>query len=159
MHEEGRLSQTMDTPDTEAVPQKGFTGLAAAIGARNLIIVIITMPLAFVAVVAASLALFGKPGGEDEATSPDIVRSVAASEVLTQPPQGVTPPAPVSAAARASLVLSAKEDIAAMALDGDRLALRVKGPSGGSIVIYDLTSGAEIQRIRVLENPVSDSGL
>ncbi len=147
----------MDAPETEPVPQKGFTGLAAAIGARNLIIVIITMPLAFVAVVAASLALFGKPG--DETKSSKVVRSVASESVLVQPPQSVTPPAAVSAAPSGPLILSAREDIAAMALDGDRLALRLKGPSGGSIVIYDLASGAEIKRIRVIENPVSEGGL
>lgn len=149
----------MDAPETEAVPPKGFTGLAAAIGARNLIIVIITMPLAFIAVVAASLALFGRPGADNARAEAEVVRSVVAADVLVQPSQGVGPPTAVSAGAPSSLVLSADEDISAMALDGDRLVLRVKGPSGGSIVIYDLASGAEVKRIRVLENPASDGGL
>lgn len=150
----------MDAPETEAVPAKGFTGLAAAIGARNLVIVIITMPLAFIAVVAATLALFGKPGAEHDRAEAEVVRSVAAADVLAQPPpQGAAPPTAVSAGAPSSLVLSSDEDISAMALDGDRLVLRVKGPSGGSIVIYDLASGAEVQRIRVLENPASEGGL
>ncbi|NWG70807.1 MAG: hypothetical protein HXY23_04240 [Parvularculaceae bacterium] len=149
----------MDAPETESTPRDGFSGLAAAIGARNLIIVIITMPLAFIAVVAASLALLGKPGATKDEPASSVVRSVAAEDVLVQPePLGATPPLAASAKS-SSLVLSADEDISAMALDGDRLVLRVKGPSGGALVVYDLARGAEIQRIRIIENPVGDGGL
>ncbi|MEQ1929927.1 MAG: hypothetical protein ABL957_05260 [Parvularculaceae bacterium] len=131
-----------------------------AAGTRNLLVVIITMPLVFIAVVAASLMIFGKPGPERVAS--EIVRSTPTSDVLEQPmlAAGVAAPLAASLGASAPFVLSAGEDITAMAVDGNRLVLRVKGDSGGAIVIYDLAQGAEVQRIRVLENPASgDNGL
>lgn len=137
----------------------GPTGIAQRIGTRNLLIVIVTMPLVFLMVVIASLAIFGKPGGKARAVAAAAsVRSEPSDHVLSQPDlamAGALAPKSVAAAAPSPLILPSGGDITAMAIDGDRLVLRVKGNSGGSIVVYDLARGAEIQRIRVLENPAS----
>jgi hypothetical protein len=70
-------------------------------------------------------------------------------------------PASALAAEAAPLVLPRGAIVGAMALDGDRLALRVEGETGGEIVIYDLTRGAVVQRIKVSpqQSVVADEGL
>ena len=113
-------------------------------------------------VVAPYLTLAATDSRHYRELASEIVRSTPSSDVLEQPmlTVGVAPPIAASVGASAPFVLSAGEDITAMAIDGNRLVLRVKGDSGGAIVIYDLAQGAEVQRIRVLENPASgDNGL
>jgi hypothetical protein len=140
---------TMQEAPTAATAA-GMSGLAQAIGARNLFIAIITMPIVFLLVVMAVIALFGKPGARTER----IAESPRTETVLSQPaPLAATPAAPVAAFEPAPIILPSGEDVAAMAVDGDRLVLRVKGPSGGAIVVYDLATGATLKRIRILENP------
>lgn len=141
---------THDAPN--AAPAAGLSAFAQAIGARNLFIAIITMPIVFLLVVMAVIALFGKPGAKSER-----VEAEARGEtVLSQPaPLAATSVQAVSAFEPAPLILPSGDDITAMAVDGDTLVLRVKGPSGGAIVVYDMAAGATVKRIKVLENPAS----
>lgn len=135
----------------------GASSLAHAIGARNLFIAIVTMPIVFLLVVMAVIAFFGKPGAKPERAA-DGVRPGA---VLSQPapiaaaPSAAAPVHPAAAFDPAPLILPSGDDITAMAVDGDRLVLRVKGRSGGEIIVYDLATGATVKRIRILESPAS----
>ncbi len=125
-----------------------FENIATAIGSRNLMIIIVTMPLVFLAVVTGIIAIFGGDDAEvaSEAAAP------AAVERLAEP-------APAHGAAGATAVsadpsaigLAPGADVTAMSLDGDRLALRVDGPGGVSIVIYDLSAGAVVQTIPITQ--------
>ncbi len=42
-----------------------------------------------------------------------------------------------------------KGDVAGMTLDGNRLAVHLKGPQGGHIIIFDIRKGREVGRIRL----------
>ncbi len=125
-----------------------FENIATSIGSRNLMIIIVTMPLVFVAVVTAIIAVFGR---DDDA---EVVSAAAPTSVerLAEPAltRGATEATTVSGDASA-IGLAEGANITAMSLDGDRLALRVDGPDGVSIVIYDLAAGAVVQRISVTE--------
>ncbi len=50
-------------------------------------------------------------------------------------------------AVEGAFVLPEGAEIVAMDLDGDRLALHVKGPDGPAIVVIDTASGAVISRV------------
>ena len=76
-----------ETPGDQAQPE-GFGDFAASIGTRNLLIAIVTMPFVFFLVVMAILAVFGPPGGDDDAAE---ASSVEASSIAT-----ITEPAPAS---------------------------------------------------------------
>ena len=133
-----------------APPEKepsGFANVATGIGSRNLMIIIITMPLVFVAVVMAIIAVFGRDDETEIAEAP----ASTPIEVLSEPrlPQraataGALSPTP------AGIALSPGAHVAAMALDGDRLAVRVEGPAGAEVVIYDLAAGEVVQRIPII---------
>ncbi|MEE2691209.1 MAG: hypothetical protein VX640_06695 [Pseudomonadota bacterium] len=116
-----------DTNEAQEPAPAGGAGvpLAQAIGARNLIVIIVAMPLVFLAAVAAVIMLAGPPKERKARTA-----SVAAS------PQDATAP----------LLLPEGGRIVAMTLDGDRLAVNVDAPGGGRIVVYDLRTGA-VERI------------
>lgn len=134
--------------DSAPAPASGFMGVAGSIGARNLIVIIITMPLVFLLVVMATIALFGRPGAEKG----DVRRSIVAEplEILDQPaPLRAAAPASPAAASHDTIALKPGEDISAMALDGDRLVLRVRGEGGGEIIVYDLALGAIVRRVAV----------
>lgn len=145
-----------------------FTRIAEAIGTRNLYIIIAAMPVVFLIIVIAIVSALGQPGskGEKSAAGEGSVLSQPAETVSTleQPPAASTSEAlavvPTSAAAAdpAPLVLPRGAHVGAMALDGDRLALRVEGENGGEIVIYDLTRGAVVQRIRVTPQQSAPGG-
>src|SRR5690554_6045244 len=118
-----------DTNEAQEPAPAGGAGvpLAQAIGARNLIVIIIAMPLVFLAAVAAVILIAGPPKGR------------------------TAKPAPASAAvmpadAPAPLLLPEGGRIVALTLDGDRLAVNVEAPSGGQIIVYDLRAGA-VERI------------
>lgn len=132
MKEEARARETPceEQAGAPANAPMGAIPLANAIGARNLLIIIVTMPLFFLLVVLATLAIFGGPG----ARRPE---KAAAEAEIARPDQ----PAPISLPAGAS--------IAAMTLDGDRLALAVETETGGEIVVYDLARGAVLLRIEM----------
>ncbi len=141
------MSDENDAP--EAAPT-GFAGFANAIGSRNLMIAIIAMPLVFIAVVTAAIAIFGRPEADEKVKSVEIGET-SSVETLVQPRSAT---AALAAAAPPTAVdpieLEAGSDISAMALDGDRLALRISGPSGGEIVVYDLGRAEIIRRIPVV---------
>ncbi|MGE0408043.1 MAG: hypothetical protein AB7P23_02135 [Amphiplicatus sp.] len=144
----------------------GFSHFAEAVGARNLLLIIVTMPLVFLLVVMATIAVFGSPA--------DRKKEAARQDVLSQPVQhyvgalaeetrgaralGATQ-ASMPTPSLAPLVLPREAKIGAMALDGDRLALRVEGENGGEIVIYDLARGATVQRIAVTPQQIVGEGL
>jgi hypothetical protein len=144
------MDEIAEVKAPEAEKKPVFLAVAEALGARNLVIVIVTMPLVFAVVVIATLMIFGEPG--DEATEPARVRSTAA-DTLEQPALAARPATPATAVATdpAPLVVPAGGAIGAMALDGDRLALRIDLPEGGEVVVYDLSRGAVLQRIPVRE--------
>ncbi len=122
--------------ENEASPAAGVGGLAQSIGTRNLWIIILTMPAVFLVAVAAIIAIFGKPKKDEaELGAPVAVEDVADVDA-----------APTDIAA---LALAPGETVGAIALDGDRLAVRVAGPDGVVVVIYDIVKGEEIARIPV----------
>ncbi len=128
----------LDFPET---PQTGFAGVAAAIGARNLLIIIFTMPVVFLVVVLGIITLL---------RGPDEAPAAAASEAASMPAAAL----PVRASAprvEPVIVLPAGADIGSMALDGDRLALRVATAEGEMIVIYDLARDVVVKTIPLTE--------
>jgi hypothetical protein len=149
----------MDTENEVPATQEPLTGVsnfANRIGARNLLIIIVTMPLAFLIVVMGVIAVAGKPGKEEETVTAGAVRSTPAeyADVLEQPArQTVLPATPASLFAEdaAPLVLPEGAKIGSMTLDGDRLAVRIDRQGGGEILIYDIARGGVIQRIRVTQ--------
>ena len=137
------------TPSAGSGQQSGMGSLAASIGVRNLWIIILAMPAVFLVVVAAIIAIFGKPRSEPKTELPPIEavelearpNSDASGEVsveVTNPSVGTAP-------------ITIPRDAAAgsIALDGDRLAIRVDGPAGVVIVVYDLAKGEVIARVPV----------
>lgn len=130
------IEENQPKPKDAPAPSDPGRSLAQAIGARNLMIVILVMPVIFLIAVMTVIAIFGRPG-EGRARAATEARPI------------------VDAAATGAIVLPAGAKIAAMALDGDRLALRVEEDAGEEIVIYDLTRGAVIQRVRVEAGPAA----
>jgi hypothetical protein len=123
-----------ENTETAAPADAGFAGLANSIGTRNLWIIILAMPAVFLVIVAAIIAVFGRPGADKtpaEAAAP-AEETVAAPEPEVLPegiavPEGAAP--------------------GAIALDGDRLAVRLDGPDGVEIVVYDLAKGEIVARV------------
>ena len=135
---------------------QGGLPLARAIGTRNLIIIIVTMPLVFIFVVLGVIAIAGDPGKREARlaeTASSALEQPAAYRGAIEPLQAALPQS------AAPLVLSEGASIAAMALDGDRLAIRIEADSGGEIVIYDLATGAQIQKIPVRNGAPGADGL
>ncbi|HXI88007.1 MAG TPA: hypothetical protein VNH64_11145, partial [Parvularculaceae bacterium] len=122
--------------------------LAEAIGARNLVIIIVTMPLFFLIVVMATISIFGRPGEKQAMREAAPIASAGPARALRQPAvrQAISP---TFASAPAPIILPPGAKISAMALDGDRLAMRIEGSEGGEIVIYNLVQGAVIERVAV----------
>ena len=127
------MTKTNDETEAAAAPSTGFGDLAQSIGTRNLWIIILAMPAVFLVIVAAIIAIFG--GAEEEEAD------IAAPAVVED--RAVTAPS----AASAPIALGAGEAAGAIALDGDRLAVRVDGPDGVVVVVYDIAQGEEIARI------------
>ncbi|MEQ8935979.1 MAG: hypothetical protein RIE56_09345 [Amphiplicatus sp.] len=136
--------------------QQGSLPLARAIGTRNLIIIIVTMPLVFIFVVLGVIAIAGDPGKREARLAEPALAPLeqpaayrgAVAPLQTTLPQSAAP-----------LVISKGESIGAMALDGDRLAVRIEGDLGGEIVIYDLATGAQLQKIPVRNGAPDEGGL
>lgn len=153
--------------ERNAAPTAIGASLAQAIGARNLMIIIVTMPLVFLIVVMATIAVFGRPGaGKDAGADLGMARAGGERETLAQPGPSAQGSTGVTAASPASLtldpaplVLPPGAEISSMALDGDRLVLSVDGKDGGEIIVYDLASGAMVQRIKVVREIAADGEL
>ena len=133
--------------DNAAGPEHGpsaATSVAAKIGAKNLKIIIITMPFVFLIVVGAIIAVFGKPRSSkaDDAT----VEIAAAA-----PPAASAAFADIeySLAGEGGFNLPAGAEIKSMAIDGDRLAIHIDLENGAAIVIYDLQQDAVIKTIPI----------
>lgn len=125
-------------PPAAAPPEAGFGGLAQAIGTRNLWIIILTMPAVFLVAVAAIIAVFGRPGADSEA-----IRDAAAQTPPAAETAAVAAPAPLPEA----ISVPAGAAPGAIALDGDRLAVRLDGPDGVEVVVYDLAKGEVVARV------------
>lgn len=125
-----------DEAEAEAAPPSQFGSLAGSIGARNLIIIIIAMPFVFFFGVMGAVALFGKP---NETASTAI------------PPFGIPSNSPVNELPTSgdgiASAYPAGATPGAIALDGDRLAVRFDGPDGVVVIIYDLAQGEVIARV------------
>lgn len=152
----------------EAPASGPFTRFADAIGTRNLYIAIATMPVVFLVVVMATLSAIGRPAEKETAAVAGSVLSQPAEFAAATQANGPADKAealaaiPIAAAAAAApLVLARGAKVGAMALDGDRLALRIENENGGEIVIYDLARGAVIQRIPIMpqQSAAPDEGL
>ena len=134
--------------------------LAHAIGTRNLMIIIITMPLVFLIVVMAVISVFGRPGTDRQPGVAPMAAAPAGLEMLDQPLQPATGPSPASLAlAPAPLVIPEGAAITSMALDGDRLVMRVEGVGDGELIVYDLGRGSVTQRIPVMAEILSADDL
>jgi len=168
----------MDGEGEALAPRR--TGLVQAIGTRNLLIVIVTMPLVFLIVVMATIAIFGNPDDRDEGapvdagkaeTSPQAPRhasgAVASIERLEQPGNDrarLAKGAALSASAvsldtfvadPAPIILPKNVKPTAIALDGDRIALHIEGPDGGAIVLYDAVNGRVLQQIAIQNSDIT----
>jgi hypothetical protein len=160
------MTDQQQSPFESVAPAAGGASLAHAIGARNLMIIIITMPLVFLIVVMATIAVFGRPGdGKEKSAAGERVVAAVERPTLVQPEPaapataGVIAPSPASlSVAPAPLILPPGADIASMALDGDRLVLHIDGEDGGEIVVYDLKTGAALSRIAVKRQVAADGG-
>src|SRR5262245_46256776 len=133
--EESNMDADEKTPPMRAIaPESAPPGagvLANAIGARNLMIVIVTMPLVFLIVVMATITIVGRPGDRDEGRAKGAVHSVPADVAVLEQPAALGRGAAGAASASllsgdpAPLALPRGAKIASMALDGDRLVLRI----------------------------------
>ncbi|MEM8770301.1 MAG: hypothetical protein AAGD92_01510 [Pseudomonadota bacterium] len=137
--------------ETDA-PGASFQSLGASIGARNLLIIIFTMPLVFLAIIMGVIAM-SRGGPEDVANADAAASPAAAIESATPPPatsRNRTPDsAPTARAAAAAAGLPMEAAVGAISLDGDRLAVRIDGPNGAEVVIYDWRLNQVVQRVPV----------
>lgn len=126
--EDGRTKSmtTSDDAKTDAGTEQDKSALpiAQAIGAKRLIAAIIIMP--FIAVAATvAIIVYAKSRPRPAAE----LAETSAPAALRLPPGG---------------------RIVETQADGKRLIVRVETPSGGAIIIFDIASGAEIQRIAIV---------
>ncbi len=133
-----------------------FASVGGMIGTRNLLIIIITMPLVFLAAVAMIITIFGSPLEDNKGATRagETVRSTAVESEEAASAQGrrtvlVTPAS--TGVASAGIALPENMAAGAISLDGDRLAVRIDGEDGASVVIYDLVQGAVVQTIPIVE--------
>ena len=137
-------------------PLTGVHSFAEKIGSRNLMIAIVTMPFFFIGALALIIAIAGLPEGE-EPPAPALDDSIGASPPLAAPdaPDAPAPPpqpaalqeAPASAASAAAAPLASMIPPGGIALDGDRLAVRIERADGDVIVIYDLARGEVVNEV------------
>ncbi len=153
--ETNKTERPGDGPADPPPHRTAVDDFAASIGVRNLMIIIVTMPLVFIVVVMAIIAVFGGDDEEPalaEAPAPvergGAVRSSPADN-LVEPAPGVPAVKPLRASVPSGVALPAGAEAGAIALDGDRLAIRIDGPDGVTVVIYDVTTGERVQTISV----------
>ncbi len=132
-----------DEGEPSAAPAPAqFGNLAGAIGAKNLLIIIIAMPFVFLVVVLGIIALFGNPNDGKPVALDD--------ETLLFPdgvPEGANVYAYPTQDGSGSVAVPVGAAPGAIALDGDRLAIRLDGQDGVTVVVYDLAKGEVIARI------------
>lgn len=136
-------------PPASGPPASGVGGLAQSIGARNLWIIILAMPAVFLVVVAAIIAVFGKPGAADRGAKGAETEAPAIEDVAEQTPVELLP---------STIEAPAGAVPGAIALDGDRLAVRLDGPDGVVVVVYDLAKGEVVARVPIRASDASSRG-
>lgn len=151
-------AETLEFEDAAPAAPSGAGSIASTIGARNLLIIIITMPFVFLVVVMTIIAIFGNPNKDevaaDDGATPGAVRSTPVATLEEPALQGRRVSVPINASAgdlAASIALPKGGEAGAIALDGDRLALRVDSAEGGVIVIYDLAENRVVQTVPLIE--------
>jgi hypothetical protein len=97
--------------------------------ARALMVGLVTTPAVFIVVVLVALALFGKPAPQAESVADSTLEQPAAPRPATRPA--------FAAAQGPAIELSEDTRVAAIALDGERIALHIESPAGQEIVVYD----------------------
>lgn len=125
-------------------PPTAFHGFAEKIGSRNLMIAIVTMPLFFIGLLVLIIAVVGLP--EEEVAAPVLDDTIGVSPVVAAPTISQTPvsqPDPVAADVLPVIPPGG------IALDGDRLAVRIETPEGPVVHIYDLTTNEIVQTVTV----------
>lgn len=134
-------------------PLTGVHSFAEKIGSRNLMIAIVTMPFFFIGALALIIAIAGLPEGE-EPPAPALDDSIGASPPLAAPDAPAPPPqpaalqeTPASAVSAAAAPLPSMIPPGGIALDGDRLAVRIERADGDVIVIYDLARGEVVNEV------------
>lgn len=145
--EEGR-------PEFPAFASPAPMSKAEAAPARALAIGIVTMPAVFLMIVLGALAIFGKPAApsaEIATVEPEIAK--------LEQPVARRPAARATFASVGGFTLGEDEKIAAISLDGDRVALHVESPAGAQIIIYDYRSGEIVsdQKVTIASNEPVDS--
>jgi hypothetical protein len=145
-------AQTSEARKPNNHQDNAFGPVASAIGARNLMIIIVTMPLVFLIVVVGILAIFGAPDNARKAQAAETVRSISPfeSDPGTQAGPRAILPLPAASDAAPALTLPAGARAGAIALDGDRLAVRIDSDDRAMIVIYDLAADAVVKSISLV---------
>jgi len=121
------------------------SGIGAVIGTRNLLIIIVTMPLVFIVVVAGIIMLFGSPRDKD--SKQQTARSAVHSTPIEAGDAALAIAASAGSAANSVIVLPDGAAAGAISLDGDQLAVRIDSDEGAAIVIYDLTQSRVVQTV------------
>lgn len=156
MAEDKQFNENAGQDDAPAGP---FDSIANSLGARNLMIIIFTMPVVFVAVLAAIIMVFGGPDkAEEAAAEPNVVRSTLVSEnggninrTQTNNGQRAVLAIPAATGAVAGAInLPTGARAGSIALDGDRLAVRLDTRDGAAIVIYDLERNEVIRTVPLM---------
>lgn len=121
------------TPDRDGARRDNAPSSSTA---PSMIVGVLAMPAVFLAIVFVALWLFGKPG-ED---APALAVAPPTTEQTTLSRAAIADPA----GAEGVIALADEAHIRSIALDGDRIALHVEGPSGRQIVVYDYREGREV---------------
>lgn len=129
------------TPTENEPPSEGFGSVAESIGTKNLKIAIVVMPFFFLLVTVVLIAMFG---GKDDAAD------ASAAGFSASPSANLVAGAGLEASV--SPAVAPLSGGGAIALDGDRLAVRVDGPDGIVVLVYDITTGESIARVPVSVN-------
>jgi len=133
-----------------AAPLTAVHSFAEKIGSRNLMIAIVTMPFFFIGVLALIIAAVGLPEDEADLAGTSLETPVGAPLEAAVPDAATLGDTVGGAPAAASSILPgtpAAIPPGGVALDGDRLAVRIEGPDGPVVVIYDLSRGAVTHEI------------
>lgn len=144
MSDDPRAHESDETPEPS-----GMASLAGAIGTRNLLIIIMTMPLVFIGILVAIIMVFGGPNKDERARNASAVVStpIDAGDVTDEAPVALPASAGVLGAA---IALPEGAAPGAISLDGDMLAVRVSGGDGDAVVIYDLTQNRVVQTVPLI---------
>lgn len=151
--------ETIEAADEERDPlafeasPSAPSSIAHRIGAKNLIIAIVTMPFVFLVVVMTIIAIFGDP--KEERAQEAATRLQVSPDTLEEPAlaRAVLPIAASTTGLPASIAAPAGADAGAIALDGDRLAVRFDTDDGAVIIIYDIAEGATVAAIPIVHEP------